>query len=126
MFSLELKNISKTFGNFKANDGINLKIESGEVHAILGENGAGKSTLMKIIFGLYQPDEGGEIFINGEKVSIPSARFAIKKGIGMVHQHFMLVRPFSVLQNIILGIEPRNSLGFIDYKKAKEEVLENF
>lgn len=123
MLSLELKNISKTFGSFKANDGINLKVNSGEVHAILGENGAGKSTLMKIIFGLYQPDAGGEIYLNNELTKIPSPRFAIKKGIGMVHQHFMLVRPFTILQNIILGIEPRNSLGMIDYKKARTQVL---
>lgn len=123
MFRLELKNISKTFGSFKANDGINLSVQSGEVHAILGENGAGKSTLMKIIFGLYQPDTGGEILINGEKTIIPSPRFAIKLGIGMVHQHFMLVRPFTILQNIILGVEPRNTLGMIDYKKARAEVI---
>jgi len=123
MFSLELKNISKTFGQFLANDGINLKVSSGEVHAILGENGAGKSTLMKIIFGLHTPDPGGEILINGIKNNITSPRFAIKKGIGMVHQHFMLVRPFTILQNIILGIEPRNAFGMIDYKKAREDVL---
>lgn len=123
MFRLELKNISKTFGSFKANDGINLSVQSGEVHAILGENGAGKSTLMKIIFGLYQPDQGGEILINGHKTHIQSPRFAIKLGIGMVHQHFMLVRPFTILQNIILGVEPRNILGMIDYKRAREEVL---
>jgi simple sugar transport system ATP-binding protein len=123
MFRLELKNISKTFGTFKANDGINLSVQSGEVHAILGENGAGKSTLMKIIFGLYQPDDGGEILINGKKTRIQSPRFAIKLGIGMVHQHFMLVRPFTILQNIILGVEPRNALGMIDYKRARAEVL---
>lgn len=123
MFRLELKNISKTFGTFKANDGINLSVQSGEVHAILGENGAGKSTLMKIIFGLYQPDPGGEILINGEKTRIQSPRNAFKLGIGMVHQHFMLVRPFTILQNIILGVEPRNALGMIDYARAREEVL---
>ncbi len=123
MLALELKNISKSFGLFKANDSINLSIYSGEVHAILGENGAGKSTLMKIIFGLYQPDEGGEIFLHGKKISMTSARTAIKNGIGMVHQHFMLVRPFSILQNIILGVEPRTWYGSINYKKAKEEIL---
>ena len=122
MLNLKLKNISKTFGAFKANDGINLEVNSGEVHAILGENGAGKSTLMKIIFGLYQPDVGGEIFLNDKLTKISSPRFAIKLGIGMVHQHFMLVRPFSVLQNIILGVEPRNFLGMIDYKKARAEI----
>ncbi|MBP9681051.1 MAG: ABC transporter ATP-binding protein [Bacteriovorax sp.] len=123
MLCLELKNISKTFGHFKANDSINFSVKTAEVHAILGENGAGKSTLMKIIFGLYQPDPGGEIFLNGERVTINSPRFAIKKGIGMVHQHFMLVRPFSILQNIILGVEPRNSLGMIDYAKARADIL---
>lgn len=124
MFALELKNISKTFGNFKANEEIFLSIKRGEVHAILGENGAGKSTLMKIIFGIHQPDPGGEIFLNGKKTNISSPRFAIKNGIGMVHQHFMLVRPFSILQNIILGIEPRNWFGAIDYKRARSEVAE--
>ena len=124
MFAIELKNISKTFGSFKANDSINLKVNCGEVHAILGENGAGKSTLMKIIFGIYQPDAGGEIYLKGKKINIPTPRFAIKHGIGMVHQHFMLVRPFSILQNIILGVEPRNWFGAVDYKKAHAEVME--
>jgi simple sugar transport system ATP-binding protein len=123
MFAIELKNISKTFGSFKANDSINLAVKSGEVHAILGENGAGKSTLMKIIFGLYRPDSGGEIFLKGKKTTIPNPRFAIKNGIGMVHQHFMLVRPFTVLQNIILGVEPKTWYGKIDYHKAREQVL---
>ncbi|MBC7538623.1 MAG: ABC transporter ATP-binding protein [Bacteriovorax sp.] len=123
MFALELKNISKTFGTFKANDGINLSVKSGEVHAILGENGAGKSTLMKIIFGLYQPDAGGEIYLKGKKVEIPTPRFAIKNGIGMVHQHFMLVRPFSILQNIILGVEPRTWFGSVNYKAARAQVM---
>ena len=124
MFALELKNISKTFGSFKANDQLNLKVKSGEVHAILGENGAGKSTLMKIIFGIYQPDAGGEIYLNEKLVNIPSPRFAIKNGIGMVHQHFMLVRPFTILQNIILGVEPRNWYGAVNYKQARAEVME--
>jgi simple sugar transport system ATP-binding protein len=123
MTILELKNISKTFGSFKANSKISLTIKTGEVHAILGENGAGKSTLMKIIFGLYQPDSGGEIFLKSQKVQIKSPRFAISKGIGMVHQHFMLIKPFTVLQNIILGVEPKNKFGIIDYKKAREEVI---
>ena len=123
MFALELKNISKTFGEFKANDNINLNVLRGEVHAVLGENGAGKSTLMKIIFGLYQPDSGGEIKFNGEPIHFSSPYFAIKKGIGMVHQHFMLVRPFTVLQNIILGVEPRTWYGTIDYNKARSAVM---
>ena len=123
MIALELKNISKTFGTFKANDGINLKVEKGEVHAILGENGAGKSTLMKIIFGLYQPDAGGEIHLHGKKITMSSPRFASQMGIGMVHQHFMLVRPFSILQNIILGVEPKTWYGRIDYSKARQQLL---
>jgi ABC-type uncharacterized transport system ATPase subunit len=120
---LELKNISWTCGAFKANDSISLSVKKGEVHAILGENGAGKTTLMNIIFGHYQPDPGGEIFLRGEKTVMTSPRFAIKQGIGMVHQHFMLVRPFTILQNIILGVEPRNALNIIDYEKARTEVL---
>ncbi len=118
MLALELKNISKTFGTFKANNQINLSIVDGEIHAILGENGAGKSTLMNIIYGEYSPDSGGEIYLRGKKVQMNSSAHAIKLGIGMVHQHFRLVRPFTILQNIILGIEPRNFLGMIDYKKA--------
>ena len=120
---LELKNITRIIGDCVANDGINLSVKTGEVHAILGENGAGKTTLMNIIFGHVQPDPGSEIFFKGEKTTMPSPRFAIKKGIGMVHQHFMLVRPFTILQNIILGVEPRNFLGMIDYKKARLDVL---
>ena len=123
MFALRLEKISKTFGEFKANDNISFKVLRGEVHAILGENGAGKSTLMKIIFGLYQPDPGGEIKLNDEKICFSSPYFAIKKGIGMVHQHFMLVRPFTVLQNIILGVEPRTWYGTVDYKKARAAVM---
>ncbi|MBC7427821.1 MAG: ABC transporter ATP-binding protein [Bacteriovorax sp.] len=119
MLALELKNISKTFGVFKANNSINLAITDGEVHAILGENGAGKSTLMKTIYGEHHPDPGGEIFLRGNKIEIDSPAHAIRLGIGMVHQHFRLVRPFTILQNVILGIEPRNFLGMIDYKKAR-------
>lgn len=120
---LELKNISKTFGSFKANININLAIKTGEVHAILGENGAGKSTLMKTIFGLHQPDKGGSIIFKNNTIKIESPKHANDLGIGMVHQHFMLVKPFTVLQNIILGVEPKNFLGMIDYQKAKKEVL---
>jgi ABC-type uncharacterized transport system ATPase subunit len=120
---LELKNISKTFDSFKANSNINLAIKSGEVHAILGENGAGKSTLMKIIFGLYSPDLGGEILFRGQKLINHSPTNAIKLKIGMVHQHFMLIKTLTVLQNIILGIEPKKKfLGLIDYKKARNEI----
>lgn len=121
---LELKNISKTFGEFKANNQISFNVSAGEVHAILGENGAGKSTLMKIIFGLYRPDFGGKIIFKEKEVNFNSPKDAIKSGIGMVHQHFMLVKPFTILQNIILGVEPKNIFGIIDYQKAKKSVQE--
>ena len=121
--TVEMKNIVKMFGNFKANDGIQLKVHKGEIHAILGENGAGKSTLMNILYGLYRPTSG-EIFINGQKVEIDSPNKAVELGIGMVHQHFMLVAPFTVTENIILGNEPQKSMGRIDYQKARQEVIE--
>ncbi len=121
--TVEMKNIVKMFGKFKANDGIQLKVHKGEIHAILGENGAGKSTLMNILYGLYQPTSG-EIFINGKKVVISSPNKAVELGIGMVHQHFMLVAPFTVTENIILGAEPHKSLGRVDYKKARQQVVE--
>jgi ABC-type uncharacterized transport system ATPase subunit len=124
MLALELKNISKTFGTFKANNKINLAVKNGEVHAILGENGAGKSTLMKTIYGEHRPDAGGEIILRGVKTVIETPAHAISLGIGMVHQHFRLVRPFTILQNIILGIEPKNFLGMINYKKARKEITE--
>lgn len=100
--SLELKDIYKEFPGVIANNGISLRIEKGEIHAILGENGAGKTTLMNVIFGIYQPD-GGDIFINGEKVYIDCPRTAMHYGIGMVHQHFMLVENHTVAENIALG-----------------------
>ncbi len=121
--TVEMKNIVKMFGSFKANDGIQLTVHKGEIHAILGENGAGKSTLMNILYGLYRPTSG-EIFINGKKVEIDSPNKAVELGIGMVHQHFMLVAPFTVTENIILGAEPHKSLGRVDYKKARQQVVE--
>ena len=114
--TVEMKNIVKMFGSFKANDGINLTVHKGEIHAILGENGAGKSTLMNILYGLYHPTSG-QIFINGKEVSISGPNKAIELGIGMVHQHFKLVEVFSVLDNIILGAEP-NKAGFLTKKEA--------
>lgn len=124
---IELNNISKTFGNFKANDNINFSIYKGEVHAILGENGAGKSTLVKTLFGHHRPDPGGEIILRGQKVNFPSPQAAIKSRIGMVYQHFRLVPPLTLLENIILGQEPTlKNFGnlFIDYQKAKFEIQE--
>jgi general nucleoside transport system ATP-binding protein len=104
MSYIHLENITKSFGDFIANDNINLNIEVGTIHAILGENGAGKSTLMNIISGLYQPDSG-QIFINNNPVTISSSAIAIKLGIGMIHQHFMLVPKLTVTENIILGTD---------------------
>ena len=101
---LELKNIDKWFGNVHANDSVSIKINKSSIHGIIGENGAGKSTLMSIVYGYYQADDGN-ILVNGKEVSINSPVQALNHGIGMVHQHFMLVEPFTVLENIILGAE---------------------
>lgn len=120
--AVEMKGIVKKFGDFVANDHIDLTVQKGEVHAILGENGAGKSTLMNVLYGLYQPTEG-EIFINGQKVIMDGPNKAIEMGIGMVHQHFMLVQPFTVVENIVLGIEPTKGL-VVDLKSAREKVVE--
>jgi len=115
-------NIRKVFGNFVANDNITLQVKKGEIHALLGENGAGKSTLMNVLFGLYQPD-GGEIRVKGQPVKIANPNVANDLGIGMVHQHFMLVDTFTVTENIILGSEPTKG-GTIDIKRAEEQVRE--
>lgn len=117
---VEMRGITKRFPGTVANDAIDLVVEPGEIHALLGENGAGKSTLMNILFGLYQPDEG-DIYIRGKKVTINSPNDANRLGIGMVHQHFMLVPPFTVTENIILGKEPRKN-GFNDMKQAERDV----
>ena len=100
---IEMKDIVKKFGDFTANDHISLTVHRGEVHAILGENGAGKSTMMNVLCGLYKPTSG-EILINGKEVRFASPKDAIDMGIGMVHQHFMLIQPFTVADNIILGV----------------------
>lgn len=118
---LQMKGICKTFPGVKANQGINLTLRRGEVHALLGENGAGKTTLMKILYGLYKPD-AGEIILKSSPVEIASPEQAIQLGIGMVHQHFMLIPPFTVLDNIILGSEPKKSLGRIDRQIAREKI----
>ncbi|WP_171564750.1 ABC transporter ATP-binding protein [Brevibacillus sp. MCWH] len=117
-----MRGITKRFPGIVANDNINLVVKKGEIHALLGENGAGKSTLMNILFGLYQPDEG-EILINGKPVNITSPNVANDLGIGMVHQHFMLVETFTVTENIVLGNEPKNGLK-IDIRRAEKEVEE--
>ncbi|OCT16197.1 heme ABC transporter ATP-binding protein [Paenibacillus pectinilyticus] len=117
---VELRNITKRFPGIVANDAISLKLRKGEIHALLGENGAGKSTLMNILFGLYQPDEGS-IHVQGKEVFIDSPNRAIELGIGMVHQHFKLVQPFSVTENIILGMEPKRGLN-VDIKTAQDKV----
>lgn len=118
---LETRNISKNFGNVSANCNISIHLNKGEIVAILGENGAGKSTLMNILYGLYRPDNG-EILVYGEQANFFSPRDAISLGIGMVHQHFMLVESLTVTQNIILGEEPSGRWG-IDYRRAHDEIV---
>ena len=103
--AIELVDITKRFPGVVANDGVNLQVEAGEIHAIVGENGAGKSTLMKILYGMQSPDEG-RMLVNGEEVHFRSPSDAIAMGIGMVHQHFMLADNLTVLENVILGSEP--------------------
>lgn len=119
-YVIEMRDITKQFGTFKANDKINLTVRPGEIHALLGENGAGKSTLMNILSGLLEPTSG-EIFMNGSKVTINDPTTANRLGIGMVHQHFMLVDAFTVTENIILGSEPTKA-GILDRKKARTEI----
>lgn len=117
--AIEMKNIRKTFPGVVANDNIDLIVPAGEIHCLLGENGAGKTTLMKILFGLYQPDRGS-IAINGQQVKVNNPKDALQLGLGMVHQHFMLVNRLSVLENVILGNEPG---GFsLELKKSAEIV----
>ncbi len=118
---VDMKGITQKFGTLVANDNIDLTVHKGEVHALLGENGAGKTTLVNSLYGLYHPTSG-DIYINGEKVIMDNPNVAIQHGIGMVHQHFMLVKPFTVVQNIILGRET-HKYGILDMKKATEEVM---
>src|SRR2546430_6479915 len=117
---LELRGITKRFPGIVADDHVDFDLRRGEVHALLGENGAGKSTLMNILYGLYKPDEG-EIRIGGKPVSFGSAKDAIEHGIGMVHQHFMLIPVMTVAENIVLEVEPTKA-GLIDYDTAEERV----
>ena len=119
---IEMRNIVKRFGNFTANDGIQLTVHKGEIHAILGENGAGKSTLMNQLYGMFKPTSG-DILVNGKKIEMNNPRDAIKAGIGMVHQHFMLVQPFTVTENIVLGTEPKKGIA-LDMAEARKRVVE--
>ena len=118
---IELRGITKRFGELVANSNVNLKIRPGEVLGLLGENGAGKSTMMNILSGMYRPDEG-EILIDGKPVSFKGPGDGIKAGIGMVHQHFMLVPVFTVAENVVLGVEPTGMLDHLDLAKAREQV----
>ena len=121
-YAIEMLNITKRFPGIIANDNVTLRLKKGEIHALLGENGAGKSTLMSVLFGLYQPEEG-EIRKDGEKVEIKDPNDANRYGIGMVHQHFKLVECFSVLDNIILGVEPNNA-GVLQKAAARKKINE--
>src|SRR5438270_12758685 len=117
---LELRDITKSSGDVLANDHINIKVEPGTIHAIVGENGAGKSTAMRIAYGFYTADSG-EILINGQVRQINTPHDAIALGIGMVHQHFMLVETMTVAENIVLGAEPGSAVS-LDLKKAAVEI----
>ena len=121
-YAVQMHGITKRFGSFYALTDVQLDVERGTIHSILGENGAGKSTLMNILYGLYRADEG-EIFINGKKVNIKNPTAAIQAGIGMVHQHFMLVENFTVTQNIVLGSEPHTGI-LTNMRKARQDVLD--
>src|SRR5690554_3099159 len=117
---LEFRNIIKTFPGVRALDGINLQIRRGEVHALLGENGAGKTTLMNILYGLYDQDSG-EIFLEGQELKDNTPRKAIERGVGMIHQHFMLIPVFSVLENLILG-RGTDRPPFIEFEARRREI----
>ena len=121
---LELRGIVKRFGALVANDAVDLTIESGEIHSLLGENGAGKTTLMNVASGVYRPD-GGELLIDGRAVTFSSSRDAIAAGISMVHQHFALVPVFTAAEAILLGAEPvKGPFGWFDRQSARRLILE--
>src|ERR671924_1628497 len=119
---LELRGITKRFPGIVANDHVDLDLLDGEVHALLGENGAGKSTLMNVVYGLYSPDDG-EIVVKGETVRMRSPKDAIDRGVGMVHQHFMLIPVMTVAENIVLATEPHRG-PLLDEDAAEERVRE--
>src|ERR671937_498838 len=120
---LELRGMTKRFPGVLANYRIDLDVRAGEVHALLGENGAGKSTLMNVLYGLYRPDEG-EIWVRGRRATMHSPRDAIANGIGMVHQHFMLIPVMTVAENIVLATEPTHAGLLLDYDAARVRVRE--
>ncbi len=120
---LELRGITKRFGTLVANDNINITVESGEIRSLLGENGAGKSTLMNVLYGLYQADEG-QILLDGKVQNFKGPGDAMAAGIGMVHQHFMLIPVFTVAENVVLGNEPTNKIGGLDLDEARKRVRE--
>jgi len=118
--AVELRQLTKRFGAVLANNGVNLSVERGTIHGLIGENGAGKSTAMKLLFGMYQPD-AGEIWVHGRKCVWSSPADALACGIGMVHQHFMLAGPYSALDNILLGAEPLRR-GLIERRAARAQL----
>ncbi|MEK7767656.1 MAG: ABC transporter ATP-binding protein, partial [bacterium] len=122
IFAVEMRGIVKTFPRIVANRRATIQVRAGEIHALIGENGAGKSTLMKILYGLYQPDEG-TVWLRGRQVELNTPWDAIRQGIGMVHQHFMLVPPLTVAENVVLGMEPTRR-GLIDLRRAEHEIDE--
>ena len=122
-YVIEMLHITKEFPGIKANDDVTIQLRRGEIHALLGENGAGKSTLMSVLFGLYQPDQG-VIKKDGKEVKINDPNDATALHIGMVHQHFKLVECFTVLDNIILGVEPTDKFGFLQKAEARKRVIE--
>ncbi len=121
--AIQMIDVTKKFGDFTANDHVNFDLRKGEVHAILGENGAGKSTLMNILYGMIQPTSG-DVYVYGNPLICRSPSDAIGAGIGMVHQHFMLIPPFTVLENVVLGEEPTKALGQIDEERARQRIEE--